>query len=206
MVADAAQETTGAPADPSARVGLPSARFALLRCGAEPAATEVCSGLSTRRRGLASRSTPKSIRYHFGSKQGLMLAFFDHIDEQALERQRAICKTWASLSARWFKACDFLDDDLSSGYVRILQDMIAAGWSDPEIAEAVRRNLARLVRPADGAGQGGRREVSGGLGPFSPAEVARLVGAAFLGARPCCCWDSRATIRPSGKPCAASAA
>jgi hypothetical protein len=39
---------------------------------------------------------------------------------------------------QWEEACDFYDDDLASGYVRNLQEMIAAGWSDPEVAEAVR--------------------------------------------------------------------
>ena len=34
------------------------------------------------------------------------------------------------LWVRWDRACDFLDADLESGYVRILQEMIAAGWSD----------------------------------------------------------------------------
>ena len=29
------------------------------------------------------------------------------------------------------KACDYLEDDLESGYVRVLQEMIAAGWSTP---------------------------------------------------------------------------
>ena len=30
---------------------------------------------------------------------------------------------------RYEQACDFLEDDLESGYVRVLQEMIAAGWS-----------------------------------------------------------------------------
>jgi hypothetical protein len=34
------------------------------------------------------------------------------------------------------QACDFFDEDLGSGYMRVLM-AIAAGWSKPEIAEAV---------------------------------------------------------------------
>ena len=45
------------------------------------------------------------------------------------------------LWVRWDLACDFLDADIESGYVRILQEMIAAGWSDPEVAAAVRRMI-----------------------------------------------------------------
>ena len=43
---------------------------------------------------------------------------------------------------RYEQACDFLEDDLESGYVRVLQEMIAAGWSTPTIAEAARNILS----------------------------------------------------------------
>jgi AcrR family transcriptional regulator len=150
------------------------------------AAAETClrrdghAALSTR--GVAETAgVPLSqIHYHFGSKQGLVLGLLEHLNSRLLERQAATFSEPMPLWRRWERACDFLDDDLSSGYVRILQDMIAAGWSDPEIAEAVRRNLrgwyALLTGLAKEAG-----ERFGGLGPFSPAEVACLVGAAFLG-------------------------
>ncbi len=75
------------------------------------------------------------------------------------------------LWVRWELACDFLDADLESGYVRILQEMIAAGWSDPEVAAAVRGHDRRLV-PAAGrrrAARGGARRRPGG---FTPDEVA----------------------------------
>src|SRR6185436_19390513 len=81
------------------------------------------------------------IHYHFGSKQGLVLALLDHLNDRLLERQSATFGEPMPLWRRWERACDHLDEDLASGYVRILQDMIAAGWSNPEIAEAVLRNL-----------------------------------------------------------------
>jgi hypothetical protein len=64
--------------------------------------------------------------------------------------------------------------------VRILQEMIAAGWSDPEIAAAVRRDLRGWYVLLTGLAEEASRHF-GGLGPFSPSEVASLVGAAFLG-------------------------
>jgi AcrR family transcriptional regulator len=121
------------------------------------------------------------IHYHFGSKQGLMLALLDYIDERTLRRQRAMYGSGTQLSARWYDACDFLDQDLTSGYVRLLQECIALGWSDEAIAEKVRALLRRwnglLIEVA--------REAEarfGSLGPFSPAEIAALVSSAFLGA------------------------
>ena len=181
MVADAAQGTAGTPADPSARIVLPGARSALLDAAQRLLRTEGVAGLSTRRVASAAGQPLSLIHYHFGSKQGLMLALLDHIDEQALDRQRAMYGAGASLSARWFKACDFLDEDLASGYVRLLQECIALGWSQEAIAEKVRALFRRwdslLIEVAREA------EVRfGPLGPFSAAEIAALAGKVFLGA------------------------
>jgi AcrR family transcriptional regulator len=150
------------------------------------AAAEVClqrdgyGELSTRRVAEHAGVPLSQIHYHFGSKQGLLLALLDHLNKRLLERQAATFAEPMALSRRWERACDFLDEDLSSGYVRILQEMMAAGWSDPELAAAVRRDLngwfVLLTALAEEAAQ-----QFGGLGPFTPAEVASLVGAAFLG-------------------------
>jgi hypothetical protein len=85
------------------------------------------------------------------------------------------------LSVQWERACDYLEEDLASGYVRILQEMIAAGWSDPEVAAAVRGYVGGWYRLlADVAARESER--LGGLGPFTPAEISALMGLPFLGA------------------------
>ena len=59
--------------------------------------------------------------------------------------------------------------------------MIAAGWSDSEVAAAVRDLMGGWYRLlADVA----RREADrvGGLGPFTPEEVSMLMGLPFIGA------------------------
>jgi AcrR family transcriptional regulator len=139
------------------------------------------SGLSTRDVATAAGVPLSQIHYHFGSKQGLMLALFDYLNAQLLDRQNAMFHDTAlSLSQRWDRACDYLDEDIASGYVRVLQELIAASWSDPEVARVVRAGLmgwfdliADVARQAD-------KEL-GGLGPFSPEEVAALVSTAFIG-------------------------
>ena len=81
---------------------------------------------------------------------------------------------------RYEQACDFLEDDLESGYVRVLQEMLAAGWSNPEIGDVVRDLLTRwYVLLADVAREAERR--LGSLGPFTPEEIATLVANAFIG-------------------------
>ena len=38
---------------------------------------------------------------------------------------------------RYDLACDYLEEDLASGYVRVLEEMLAAGWAEPALAEQV---------------------------------------------------------------------
>src|ERR687887_2163989 len=81
---------------------------------------------------------------------------------------------------RYERACDYLEDDLDAGYVRVLQEMIAAGWSNAEIGDAVRELLggwyALLIEVAREAEQR-----LGELGPFTAEELATLICNAFLG-------------------------
>jgi len=121
------------------------------------------------------------IHYHFGSKQKLVLELLEQENRRLLGRQAAMFGSDMPASKQWVQACDFLDDDLESGYVRVLQEMVAAGWSDPEIARTVGQDirgwfdlLADVARRAE--------ERFGSLGPFTPEEVAALAGLPFLGA------------------------
>jgi hypothetical protein len=87
----------------------------------------------------------------------------------------------APLWKQWEQACDFLEDDLRSGYVLVLQHMIAVGWTDPEIAGLVRERLLGWYSLLADVARAAASEL-GGLGPFTPEEVAALLGNAFLGA------------------------
>ena len=139
------------------------------------------SGLSTRDVAAAAGVPLSQIHYHFGSKQGLMLALFDYLNAQLLDRQNAMFhdKT-LSLSQRWDRACDYLDEDIASGYVRVLQELIAASWSDPEVAKVVRAGLMGWFDLIADVARQAEKEL-GGLGPFSATEVAALISSAFIG-------------------------
>jgi len=139
------------------------------------------SGLSTRDVATAAGVPLSQIHYHFGSKQGLMLALFDYLNAQLLDRQNAMFHDSAlTLSQRWDRACDYLDEDIASGYVRVLQELIAASWSDPMVAKVVRTGLMGWFELIIGVARQAEREL-GGLGPFSTAEIATLIGGAFIG-------------------------
>jgi AcrR family transcriptional regulator len=139
------------------------------------------SGLSTRDVATAAGVPLSQIHYHFGSKQGLMLALFGYLNAQLLDRQNAMFHDSAlTLSQRWDRACDYLDEDIASGYVRVLQELIAASWSDPTVAKVVRSGLMGWFELIGGVARQAEREL-GGLGPFSAAEIAALIGGAFIG-------------------------
>ena len=62
---------------------------------------------------------------------------------QLLQRQSDMFSDQTlTLSQKWELACDYLDDDLASGYVRVLQELWAAGWSNPEIGKKSKRAYA----------------------------------------------------------------
>jgi AcrR family transcriptional regulator len=138
------------------------------------------AGLSTRTVAEEAGMPLSQIHYHLGSKRGLLLALLELQNDKLLARQEAMYAQRQPLWKRWNQACDYLEEDLASGYVRVLQEMIAAGWSDAQIGKKLKKTLRGwfdlLTRVADEAA-----EQLGDLGGLAPAEVAALVGNVFLG-------------------------
>jgi AcrR family transcriptional regulator len=140
------------------------------------------AGLSTRRIAEALGAPMSQIQYHFGSKEGMILALFEDMNNCLVDRQKTLFEDQnLSISAQWDMACTFLDEDISSGYVRILHELIAAGWSNPAIGAAVSDGLdawqSLLIRAAERA-----ERTFGRFDPFSAVDIASLVSVAFLGA------------------------
>jgi AcrR family transcriptional regulator len=166
--------------DATERSSKPDTRYQLLMAAQTCLCEDGYARLSTRRVADLAGVPLSQIHYHFGSKQGLVLAVLEHENTRLLKRQAATFNAPLPLSKRWEMACDYLDEDLSSGYVRVLQEMIAAGWSDPEIATTVRRNLVGWYDLLTGlANEAAQR--FGRLGPFTADEVACLAVNAFMG-------------------------
>ena len=101
-------------------------------------------------------------------------------NRRRLARQTQMYGQDVPLWRRYEQACDFLEDDLESGFVRVLQEMIAAGWSNPAIADAARDVLVGWYRLLTEVATEAAERL-GGLGPFEPAEVATLIGNVFIG-------------------------
>ncbi len=163
------------------RAPVVSAHDAILEAARSCLLADGYARMSTRRVAEAAGVPLSQIHYHFGSKQELILAVLAAQNERLLERQAQMFAGPEPLWVRWNRACDFLEVDLASGYVRILQEMIAASWSEPEVAAEV----GGLLRGWYGLlCEVARREAErgGDLGPFTPEEIAVLMALPFLGA------------------------
>src|SRR6478609_3999346 len=137
--------------------------------------------LSTRGIAEAAGVPLSQIHYHFGSKQNLMLALLDLENQMRLARQAAMYEADKPLWEQWLQACDFFDDDLESGYVRVLMEVTAAGWSDQEIADAVSTQVQGWFDLLAEVAQRAAKRL-GPLSPFTAEELAALAGLPFLGA------------------------
>lgn len=138
------------------------------------------AGLSTRKVAQEAGVPVSQLNYHFGSKQGLILTLLEDENRRRLARQTAMYAEDAPLWMRYEQACDFLEEDLESGYVRILQEMIAAGWSNPEIGDQVRALLRGWIRLVTEVAREAETR-HGRLGPFTAEEAGTLISTLSMG-------------------------
>jgi AcrR family transcriptional regulator len=184
------------PAKVAAPRKVDTTRTAMLDAAKRMLREQGYSGLSTRDVAVAAGVPLSQIHYHFGSKQGLVAAMFEYQNAQLLDRQRNMFSDPSmSISEQWERACDYLDDDLKSGYVRTLMELWAAGWSDPEVARLVRESMGGWMELLTSVARKAEKRF-GSLEPFSAEDIAALVGAAFIGAEAFLLLDSESKRIP----------
>jgi AcrR family transcriptional regulator len=156
-------------------------KVALLEAAKDVLLSDGYTGLSTRAIAAAADTQMSQIRYHFGSKEGIVLALFEYMNAQLIMRQTDLFDDPnIALSAKWDVACDYLDEDIASGYVRVFLEMIAVGWANPQIGQAVRESLDEWTRLHSDLAREAERNF-GSLGPFSSEDIPALVHSAFVG-------------------------
>jgi AcrR family transcriptional regulator len=165
---------------PTERASSRRTRTELLEAAVDCLRTSGYGQLSTRAVAERAGVPVSQIHYHFGGKDGLLLDVLDHQNRKLLTRQRAMYGSDIALWKRWQQACDYLEEDLASGYVRVLQELIAVGWSDERVAEQVGEQLTAW---ADLLTSVAEEAVEGSPVPGLDARhLAVLAGCAFLGA------------------------
>ena len=114
------------------------------------------------------------IHYYFDSREGLLLAVLERINQELLNRQRVMYGSEdLSLAEKWRQAIAFYRQDLTSGYVRSLMELAGQGFANPRLGSAV-RELMRGWRDllADVAAEALPRL---GVTDIAPAEVATAI-------------------------------
>jgi len=139
------------------------------------------AALSTRKVADSAGVALSQIHYHLGTKEELVLNVLRAENERLLDRQTAMFSQDLPLNQRWVIACDYLDADLDSGFVRVLQEMMAAGWSSEVVGKEVWLMLDGWMAVLTDAV--GRAQADGvRFGGLEVQEVVALVAAVFLGA------------------------
>lgn len=163
------------------RHGERGTRVAILDAARQRLLGDGFASLSTRKVAAEAGVPLSQLHYHFGSKQGLILALLEEETRRRLERQQGMYAEDIPLWQRYERACDYFEDDLESGFVRVQMEMIAAGWSDRVVGDSVSTLLygwyavmADAFREAEAK--------HGPLTPFTAVELSALVGSAFIGA------------------------
>jgi AcrR family transcriptional regulator len=114
------------------------------------------------------------IHYYFESREGLLLAVLERINQELLDRQRVMYDSEdLSLAEKWRQAIAFYRQDLTSGYVRSLMELAGQGFANPRLGSAVRE----LMRGWRDLLEGVAAEALPRLGvtDVAPAEVASAI-------------------------------
>lgn len=129
----------------------------------------------------AAAGVPLSlVHYHFGSRAGLLTAVLERENGRLLERQRELFAGDGTLADRWRAAAAYFEEDLASGYVRMLWELWAAGLSDPQLAERWRASVDGWVTLIEETIENWARQHDRAL-PLPAASLANLVAIVYHG-------------------------
>lgn len=137
------------------------------------------AGLTARAVAAEAGTNVASLNYHFGSKRRFLPELFAALDSDKYARQRAMYEDPDTpLSAKWRQAVAYYRQDLADGYVRIVHEQYALGYTNPEIGA--------LVQGKIGAWQALIEEAAGRYLPalgitLPPKIVASVVVSFWLG-------------------------
>jgi AcrR family transcriptional regulator len=156
-------------------------RSQILEAAREVLAADGYSGTTTR--AVADRASVQLslVHYHFGGKRGLLAAVLEYENERLIERQQQLFAKEEPLAQKWRTACAYLQEDLRSGFVRILWELWTAGLTDEELARRWREAMAawRVLLERVVAEWAAKTDVEL---PMSARAIATLAANAFQGA------------------------
>jgi len=120
------------------------------------------------------------IFYHFGTVNDLLLAALDETSAQRMQRYRAALQGIRTLPELMAQAAQIYREDLESGHVKVLAELIAGASSSPSLGPEIVARIEPWVHFTEEAL--GRVLAGSALEPLVPtADVAFAVVALYLG-------------------------
>jgi AcrR family transcriptional regulator len=130
-------------------VAEPTTQTKLIDATLEALRTKGFAGASARTIAALAGVNPGLIFYHYGTVDQLLLAAMKQSSEARLERYRPPAEQVSSLSELIELLRDIYREDVASGHVRVVSEMVAGSVSRPELAEPVMAQMQPWVQLAE---------------------------------------------------------
>lgn len=102
------------------------------------------AGISARRLAREAGVNLGLVHYHFGSMENVFLEALERFTLRLTERQKALYAADLPFIEKWRTAMRYLvDEDVASGYEKVLLELYAMSWNHPELRKGVARVDAR---------------------------------------------------------------
>ena len=159
----------------------PTTQDKLIAAALEVLRTKGFAGTSARTIAGLAGVNPGLIFYHYGTLDDLLLAAMQHSSEARLQRYGAAAEQVSSLTELIALLRDIYREDVASGHVRVVSEMVAGSVSRPELAEQVMAQMEPWVELAEGCVE---RALEGSplLALAAPRDLAMAAVTFYLGA------------------------
>jgi AcrR family transcriptional regulator len=146
MATAGARRAAGSSTDRSA-----GTRAALVTAAVEALRDVGFAGASAREIAQRAGSTQSQVFYHFGSVATLLLAALDDVSERRMAAYQPLLESAANVADLLRTARVVLADDVSSGDLKVLVEMIAGAQTIPGLGEQVAERLTPWYAFAEAA-------------------------------------------------------
>jgi AcrR family transcriptional regulator len=155
-------------------------RARIVQAAIDTLRTEGYAGASARAIAATGGFNQALIFYHFGSVRDVLVAALDRTSEERMAAYRVAAAEATDLVELTRVAGRIYREDLASGHVKVMVELIAGASSDPELAPAIVARVEPWI--AFAREQVARFAETSPLGSLAPPEdVAYAVVALFLG-------------------------
>jgi AcrR family transcriptional regulator len=168
------------PAPRATRADGLSTREAILDATFRRVASDGYSQLNIREIAREAGVNHALINYHFRNKQQLVLEVLDQANRRLLARHENMYAQPESVSGKWRKACEFYEDDIRSGFIKLMMELMAASFSDPVLRAGYLPRFLAWRRVVDAAVKDAIAQHGIEL-PISAQAISTMIGCFWIG-------------------------